>query len=167
MSDLRPDPVAEELAIESPPGELGESSLSAVALRGVALNWVGAVVLVIGQIVSTVITARLVDPAGFGAYATAQAAAGFLGYFTLMGLGPGVQRRERLGPKTLPTALVLSGAAAALVSAVLFAAAEPWSRAWGSPTRNRRCGRSRSRCCSRRWRSCRWRSSVATCDFGR
>ena len=131
MSDLRPDPVAEELAIESPPGELGESSLSAVALRGVALNWVGAVVLVIGQIVSTVITARLVDPAGFGAYATAQAAAGFLGYFTLMGLGPGVQRRERLGPKTLPTALVLSGAAAALVSAVLFAAAEPWSRAWG------------------------------------
>ena len=61
------------------------------------------------------------------------AASGFAGYFTLNGLGPGIQRRTRLGEKTAATALTLSLGASLLVAVVIWAGASFWARAWGIP----------------------------------
>jgi O-antigen/teichoic acid export membrane protein len=90
-------------------------------------------VLVAAQIASTAATARLVAPREFGAYATAQAAAGFAGYFTMSSIGNGVLRRSQLGPRTIGTAIALSLGSAFTVGVVLVAVASPWARAWGVP----------------------------------
>ena len=58
---------------------------------------------------------------------------GFAGYFTLNALGPGVQRRTRLGEKTAATALTLSIGASMLVAVVIWAGASLWAHAWGIP----------------------------------
>ena len=81
------------------------SSLTRSALGGVAWTWAGSGVLVVAQIASTAATARLVAPREFGVYATAQAAAGIAGYFTMGALGSGLQRRSQLGEKTAGTAM--------------------------------------------------------------
>ena len=120
-------PVTEE------PASPAEPSLAREALRGVAWNWGGSVLLVIAQISSTAATARLVSPSQFGQYAAALAASGFAGYFTLNALGPGIQRRTRLGEKTAATALTLSMGASLLVAVVIWAGASLWARTWGIP----------------------------------
>ncbi len=126
-----PPPYASDEPFAEPaPGDVESPSLTGKALTGVASNWVGAAILIAAQIASTAVTARLVSPAEFGAYATAQVAAGVTGYFTLSALGPGLQRRSQLGAKTVGTAVTLSLIAAALVAAVLWVAAPLWARAW-------------------------------------
>ena len=102
-------------------------------LSGVAWNYSGAAALVIAQLLSTAFTARLVPPSQFGAYATAQAAAGIFGYFTLSPIGQGLLRRHELGPKTIGTATVTSIASGALVGIVMWFAAKPWSVVWQIP----------------------------------
>ena len=68
------------------------------------------------RVASTIATARLVSPHEFGFYATAQAATGVVGYFfTISALGSGIQRRSRLGEKTVGTALTLSLASSLVV----------------------------------------------------
>ena len=108
-------------------------SLAKDALRGVAWNWGGSMVLILAQVASTAVTARLVSPSEFGLYAAALAASGFAGYFTLAGLGPGLQRRSQLGPRTAGTAIILSITASAVVSLALWAGAPLWASAWGVP----------------------------------
>ena len=108
-------------------------SLARSALGGVAWNWGGSVVLVVAQIASTAITARLVAPHEFGLYATATAAAGFAGYLTMAAVGPGLQRRSRLGERTVGTALALSLASSLFVSGALWIAATWWADLWGIP----------------------------------
>ncbi len=108
-------------------------SLARSALGGVAWNWGGSVVLVLAQIASTAVTARLVAPHEFGLYATATAAAGFAGYLTMAAVGPGLQRRSRLGERTVGTALALSLASSLFVAGALWVGASWWADAWGIP----------------------------------
>ena len=109
------------------------SSLARSALGGVASNWAGSAVLILAQIASTAVTARLIAPHEFGAYATAQAAAGIAGYFTMNAIGSGLLRRSRLGPSTVGTATVLSLASSAVVAVAVWAGASPWAHSWGVP----------------------------------
>jgi len=108
-------------------------SLARSALGGVAWNWGGSVVLVVAQIASTAITARLVAPHEFGLYATALAAAGFAGYLTMAAVGPGLQRRSELGERTVGTALALSLASSLLVAGALWVGASWWADLWRIP----------------------------------
>lgn len=118
---------------ESTAGDPAASSLSRSALSGVAWNWGGSVVLILAQIGSTAATARLVAPREFGLYATAQAAAALGAYFTLVGVGAGLQRRSKLGEKTVGTAMTLSLASSLLLALALWLGASLWARAWGVP----------------------------------
>jgi O-antigen/teichoic acid export membrane protein len=90
-------------------------------------------VLIFAQIASTAITARLVAPEEFGVYATAQIAATFTGYFTMVALGPGLQRRATLSRKTVGTALTLSLAGALFVPVLLWFGANAWADVWNIP----------------------------------
>ena len=124
------EPTADDSSTEA----MRSPSLTKSALGGVAWNSAGSAVLVLAQIASTIATARLVSPHEFGFYATAQAAAGVVGYvFTISALGSGIQRRSRLGEKTVGTALTLSLASSLVVGGGLFAGASLWARVWGVP----------------------------------
>jgi PST family polysaccharide transporter len=103
-------------------------------LTGAAWNYAGAAVLILTQVVSTAATARLVSPEEFGAYATAQAAQGILGYFTLPAIGQGLLRRSHLGPGAAGTAMVVSLATSALVATAMWFASGVWSDAWHVPS---------------------------------
>jgi len=110
------------------------SSLTRSALSGAAWNYSGAAVLVVTQIASTAATARLVSPKEFGAYATAQAAAGIFSYFTLTAIGQDILRRPELGPKTVGSGTVMSMASGTCVALVMWLMAGPWSDAWHVPS---------------------------------
>jgi lipopolysaccharide exporter len=110
------------------------SSLTRSALSGAAWNYSGAAVLVVTQIVSTAATARLVSPKEFGAYATAQAAAGAFSYFMLAAIGQDILRRPQLGPRTVGTGTVMSIASGACVALVMLLLANPWSDVWHVPS---------------------------------
>lgn len=110
------------------------SSLTRNALAGAAWNYAGAAVLVVVQIASTATTARLVSPKEFGAYATAQAAAGIFGYFTLGAVAQDILRRPELGSKTVGTAVSISLACATAVAVTTFLVAGAWSSAWHVPS---------------------------------
>lgn len=109
------------------------TNLTRKAFAGVGWNYAGAAVLVVTQVASTAATARLVSPREFGAYATAQAAAGLLGYFALRAVGQGVLRRPELGPMTVGTATTLSLLGGVAASLALWLLADPWARAWHVP----------------------------------
>ena len=124
------EPTADDSSTEA----MGSPSLTKSALGGVAWNSAGSAVLVLAQVASTIATARLVSPHEFGFYATAQAATGVVGYvFTISALGSGIQRRSRLGEKTVGTALTLSLAISLVLGGGLFVGASLWARAWGLP----------------------------------
>jgi PST family polysaccharide transporter len=108
-------------------------SLARSALGGVAWNWAGSVVLIVAQILSTAATARLISPREFGAYATAQALAGLVGYFTMTALGSGLLRRSKLEPRVVGSALTLSLGTSALIALVVWFSAAPWANAWRVP----------------------------------
>lgn len=114
-----------EVASEASP------SLTRSALTGVASNWTGAGVLILAQIASTAVTARLVAPHEFGVYAAALAATGLAGYFTMAAVGPGLQRRESVDERIVGTALSISLGASFAVVAALWVGAPLWSQAWG------------------------------------
>ena len=111
----------------------GVTSLTRSALSGTAWNYAGAAVLVVAQILSTAATARLVAPREFGLYATAQAAAGIFGYFTLSAVGQGLLRRARLGPRAVGTAQTISLTSGAAVALLMWLLAGPWSDVWRIP----------------------------------
>ncbi len=116
--------------LPKPSGEEPVASLTRSALSGAAWSYAGVAVLVVTQIASTVVTARLVPPREFGLYATAQAAAGIFGYLTLSAVGQGLLRRPRIGPQAVGTAATISLAAGAVVAGIMWAVAGPWSGAW-------------------------------------
>lgn len=126
------DAAADHLALEPLPGDT-ESALTTKALGGVAWNWAGSLIVVAAQIASTIVTARLLLPAEFGVYATAQAAAGLAGYLTFTAVGPGLQRRSSLGEHTAGTAMIISLGAAGVVTVALWFGAPLWARAWEIP----------------------------------
>jgi len=107
--------------------------LARSALRGVAWNWTGSAVLVVAQLASTAVTARLVSPAEFGFYAAAQAIYGFAGFFCMRAVGQELQRRAQLGPGTVGTAIAIAVAASLVVAAGIVLGAPLWADAWGVP----------------------------------
>lgn len=109
------------------------TSLTRSALSGVVWNWAGSGVVILAQVGSTAATARLVSPAEFGVYATAQAAAGFAGYLTMMAVGHDLQRRSELKASTIGTAFSISLAASAAIAAAFLIGAEAWADLWGVP----------------------------------
>ncbi len=112
---------------------MAPTSLTRSALAGVAWNYAGSALLVVAQIASTAATARLIAPSGFGAYASAQAAASFAGFFTLSTIGLGLQRRSKLTSKAIGTAVFLSTAGGLFVFAGMWLLASLWADAWEIP----------------------------------
>lgn len=107
-------------------------SLTKSALQGVVWNYFGIAVLVVAQLASTPITARLISPKQFGIYAAATFAIGLAGYLTFATIGAAIQRRSRLGEKTVGSALVISAASATLVLVGLWVFAGAWAELWRS-----------------------------------
>lgn len=109
------------------------SSLGSSAIRGVLWNYIGSATLVVVQIAGTAATARLITPAGFGAYAAAQAVAGILGYFAFATIAIAVVRRPQVSRTTVGSAMVLSLASGAAVLAFMWVLAGTWASVWGVP----------------------------------
>ena len=76
--------------------ETQQFSLARRSIRGAAWNYGGAGVITVGQLAYTALTARLVSPAEFGAYAVAQALFALVGYFTLGTVGNAIIRQPSL-----------------------------------------------------------------------
>ena len=110
-----------------------ELSLAQRGIRGAAWSYGGAAVVIIGQLLYTALTARLISPAEFGAYATAQALLMLVGYFTLNTVGNAIIRQPSLDRSTVGTALILTGTAGAVVAVVVLATAGLWAELWRSP----------------------------------
>jgi O-antigen/teichoic acid export membrane protein len=108
-------------------------SLAQLSVRGAAWNYGGAAVVIVGQLLYTALTARLISPSEFGAYATAQALLMLVGYLTLATLGNAVIRQPVLERGLVGTALLMSGATGIAVSLVVLAVAGPWAQLWRSP----------------------------------
>jgi O-antigen/teichoic acid export membrane protein len=110
-----------------------ELSLAQRGIRGAAWNYGGAGVVIVGQLLYTALTARLISPAEFGAYAAAQALLMLVGYFTLGTVGNAIIRHPSLNRQIVGTALILTGLAGAVVSLAVLAAAELWADLWRAP----------------------------------
>ena len=111
----------------------GSLSLAQRSLRGAAWTYGGAVVVLAAQLAYTALTARLISPAEFGAYATAQAMLGIVGYFTLGTVGNAIIRHPSLDRQVVGTGIALTGAAGAVAAAVVLATADAWAEIWRSP----------------------------------
>ena len=114
-------------------GDTPRLSLAQQGIRGAAWNYGGAGVVIVGQLLYTALTARLISPAEFGAYATAQALLMLMGYFTLSTVGNAIIRHPSLDRQVVGTALILTGVAGAAVSLLVLAAAGLWADLWRSP----------------------------------
>ena len=110
-----------------------ETSLAQRGLRGAAWNYGGAAVVIVGQLAYTALTARLVSPTEFGAYATAQALLSLVGYFTLNTVGNAIIRHPAFDRKVVATGLIMTGAAGTAVALFVIAAAPLWADVWRSP----------------------------------
>lgn len=108
-------------------------SLARQSIRGAAWNYGGAAVIIVGQLAYTALTARLVSPAEFGAYATAQALLSLVGYFTLSTVGNAIIRHPALDRKVVGTGWVMTAAAGATVAVVVIVVAGFWAEIWRSP----------------------------------
>jgi lipopolysaccharide exporter len=117
----------------SPARDTDRLSLTQRTLRGAAWNYGGSLVVIVGQLAYTALTARVISPADFGAYATAQALLMLVGYFTLGTVGNAVIRHPALDRQVIGTAVVMTFVAGAAVAAVVLATAGLWADAWRSP----------------------------------
>jgi O-antigen/teichoic acid export membrane protein len=104
-----------------------------LAAGGIGWNYVGSGAVLGAQVLYTAVTARLISPAEFGAYAAAQALVGLVSYFGLGTLGNALIRHERQARRVTGTALTLSIAAGAAAAVIVFVVASPWGTLWGAP----------------------------------
>ncbi len=108
-------------------------SLTRRGMRGAVWNYSGAGVVMVSQLFYTALTARLISPSDFGAYATAQAMLALVGYFTLRAVGAAIVRAPELDRRAIGSAILLTGGAAAVVTVVVVLTAGIWADAWRSP----------------------------------
>jgi O-antigen/teichoic acid export membrane protein len=113
--------------------ESGETSLARRSIRGAAWNYGGAIVITVGQLAYTALTARLISPAEFGAYAVAQAFLAVVGYFTLGTVGNAIIRHPSLSRRIVGTGVVMTAIAGATVAVVVLATAGIWAHVWRAP----------------------------------
>jgi lipopolysaccharide exporter len=118
---------------ETPEPTTKTLSLAQQSVRGAAWNYGGSAVVIVGQLAYTALTARLISPADFGAYATAQALLMLVGYLTLATVGNAIIRQPSINRQIVGTGLVLSGGAGLAVSLLVLIAAGPWADLWRSP----------------------------------
>ena len=104
--------------------------LTSSALLGAAWNYAGAAVLMAAQVASTAVTARVLVPREFGAYAAAQGAAGVFSYLALTGIGQDILRRVSVSPDVVGTAFVLTVTNGILVAASMWFLADAWAGLW-------------------------------------
>src|SRR5262245_28300970 len=90
-------------------------SLAQLSIRGAVWNYGGASIVIVGQLAYTALTARLISPSEFGAYATAQALMMLVGYFTLATVGNAVIRHPALDRQVVGTAVALTTVAGIIV----------------------------------------------------
>ena len=102
-------------------------------VKGAFWTYGTSLVVLVAQLLYTGVTSRLVDPAGFGAYATAQALAGLISYFTLASLGSAVTRAPHLSREQAWTAVLMALGGGAAGAAVLWLFAPVWASLWASP----------------------------------
>jgi lipopolysaccharide exporter len=115
------------------PHDGNEPSLARQSLRGAAWNYAGAGVIIVGQLAYTALTARLISPGEFGAYATAQALLMLVGYLTLATVGNAVIRQPTIDRHIVGTAIALSSGAGLIVALVVVGVAGIWADVWRSP----------------------------------
>jgi lipopolysaccharide exporter len=108
--------------------------LARAVLRGAFWTYGSSVVVLGTQILYTAATSRLVPPAGFGAYATAQALASFVAYFTFTSLGSAVTRQNRQTDADRWAAVGIGVVGGAAGAALLWVGAPLWARLWASPS---------------------------------
>ena len=108
--------------------------LSHTVARGAAWTYGTSALVLLAQIAYTATTSRLIDPAGFGAYATAQALTSFVGYFTLSSLGSAVTRAPVLTSVHRWTALGLASLGGLVGAIGLWLLAPAWASLWSSPS---------------------------------
>lgn len=104
-----------------------------IAGRAIGANYVASALILGAQVVYTAVTARLISPVGFGAYAVAQALAILVSYFGLATLGSALIRHERHDRIVTGTALVLSLLSGVGAALVMLVAVGPWMQLWDAP----------------------------------
>lgn len=117
-----------------PDRETAAAAVLRLAARGTALNYAGSVSVLVAQVGYTAATARLITPAGFGAYAIAQAGVGLAGYFTLSTLGAGLMRLREAPRQVVGTSLALAIAGGSLMCILGASLAPLWASEWGAPS---------------------------------
>ena len=100
---------------------------------GVAWNYAASAPVIASQIVYTALTARVLAPSAFGAYACAQALIALMGYFSLTTVGSALTRKSAMSRWTVGTALYLAAAAGVGAAVVTLLLANAWSRVWHTP----------------------------------
>jgi len=107
--------------------------LARTVVRGAFWTYSTSLVVLGAQVLYTGVTSRLVPPAGFGAYATAQALASFVAYFTFSSLGSAVTRQIRQTEADRWAAVGIAVGGGALGTIALWVLAPQWARLWSSP----------------------------------
>src|SRR5262245_19423498 len=118
---------------ELPPvNQSAEVSLARRSIHGAAWTYGGSVIVTVGQLAYTALTARLISPAEFGAYAVAQAMLALIGYLTLGTVGNAIMRQLSLTRRMIGTAVVMTLASGTIVALVVLAGAGVWAHIWRS-----------------------------------
>lgn len=100
---------------------------------GVAWNYAGSAMVIVAQVFYAALTARMLSPAAFGAYACAQALVGLMAYFSLAALGNALTRMTAMPASTAGTALYLAAAAGTVTALLTVLVANAWAAAWRTP----------------------------------
>lgn len=100
---------------------------------GVAWIYAGSALVIIAQVVYTALTARVLAPSEFGAYASAQALIALVGYFSLSTLGNTLTRMPAVSQSIVGTALTLAAGAGAGSALAALLLAGVWADAWHTP----------------------------------
>lgn len=103
------------------------------ALHGVRWNYTASASILLAQLAYTAVTARILTPRDFGAYAVAQALAALVTQFSLMSVGNAVIRHETVTRAMVGTAFSLSAAAGTGASVATALIAPLWADAWDAP----------------------------------
>jgi lipopolysaccharide exporter len=109
------------------------TALARQTLHGVGWNYASSVAIAMTQLLSVSITARIISPPEFGAYAAAQVLYGLAGYFALRSLGNALIRSRDLSRRTIGTATILSLTTGGVVALSAVLIASSWARAWDIP----------------------------------
>ncbi|MEU6880247.1 oligosaccharide flippase family protein [Streptomyces sp. NPDC046712] len=127
----------EHPAAQHPSPDRPSGSRARRALHGLLWNYAGSAATIVLQLVYTACTSRMVSPAAFGAFATASAVAGVLGFFSNSGVATCLLTAERLTRPLTAMALRIGAVSGVLcflaAQAVTFAVTALWDMPEAGP----------------------------------